>query len=88
MKNYESNKIFFLSISAAQSLSLTSVIPGVGLRKTPNSVSLLHVIIQIVIKEIDMINRHCDCEKLSFVFHILRNAIHNHECRVVISKVK
>ncbi|XP_008212651.1 rotatin isoform X1 [Nasonia vitripennis] len=73
-------------LEAAQSLSLTTVTPGVGLRKTPNSVSLIHVIVQLVSKEIEMNNCKCDCQKLNFAFHILRNAIRNHECRVVISK--
>lgn len=76
-----------LLVSASKSLSLTTVTPGVGLKKTPNSISLIHVIVQLVTKEIDMINRQCDCTKLNYAFYVLRNAIHNHECRVVISKV-
>lgn len=76
-----------LLIAASHSLCLTTVTPGVGLRKTPNSVSLIHVIMQLVAKEIDTITRTSDCQKLNFAFQILRNAIHSHECRVVISKV-
>ncbi|XP_058799120.1 rotatin isoform X2 [Phymastichus coffea] len=73
-------------VEASHSLCLTTVTPGVGLRKTPNSLSLIHVIMQMVAKELDVINRNSDCQKLNFAFQILRNAIHSHECRVVISK--
>ncbi|XP_014215575.1 rotatin [Copidosoma floridanum] len=73
-------------LEASQSLPLTTVTPGVGLRKTPNSISLVHVIVQMVIKEIDSIGRNFNSQKLSLALQVLRNAIHNHDCRVVISK--
>ena len=78
-----SNLIFL----AAQSLTLTTILPGTGLRKTPNTLALIHVIIQLVCKEIDKAGQFFDNHKLHFAFHVLRNAIHVHECRVSISKV-
>ncbi|KAK1119474.1 hypothetical protein K0M31_013302 [Melipona bicolor] len=72
--------------TAAQSLTLTTILPGTGLRKTPNTLALIHVIIQLVCKEIDKAGQFFDNHKLHFAFHILRNAIHVHECRVSISK--
>ncbi|KAL7292988.1 hypothetical protein TKK_0013438 [Trichogramma kaykai] len=71
---------------AAHSLTLTTVTPGVGLRKTPNSVSLVHVIVQLIVKEIETIGRNNHGQKLRYALTVLRNAIHNHECRVVLSK--
>ncbi|CAK9800001.1 RTTN [Anthophora quadrimaculata] len=71
---------------AAQSLTLTTILPGTGLRKTPNTLSLIHIIIQLVCKEIDKAGQLFDHQKLHFAFHILRNAVHVHECRVLISK--
>ncbi|KAF3426006.1 hypothetical protein E2986_13230 [Frieseomelitta varia] len=72
--------------TAAQSLTLTTILPGTGLRKTPNTLALIHVIIQLVCKEIDKAGQFFDNHKLHFAFHVLRNAIHVHECRVSISK--
>ncbi|XP_034182443.2 rotatin homolog anastral spindle 3 isoform X1 [Osmia lignaria lignaria] len=71
---------------AAQSLTLTTTLPGTGLRRTPNTLALIHVIIQLVCKEIDKAGQIFDNHKLHFAFHILRNAVHVHECRVSISK--
>ncbi|XP_076279078.1 rotatin homolog anastral spindle 3 isoform X3 [Lasioglossum baleicum] len=72
--------------AAAQSLTLTTILPGAGLRRTPNTLALIHVIIQLVSKEIDKAGRLFDNHKLHFAFHVLRNAVHVHECRVAISK--
>ncbi|XP_024221639.1 rotatin isoform X2 [Bombus impatiens] len=72
--------------TTAQSLTLTTILPGTGLRKTPNTLALIHVIIQLVCKEIDKAGQLFDNHKLHFAFHVLRNAIHVHECRVSISK--
>lgn len=72
---------------AAQSLTLTTTLPGTGLRKTPNTVALIHVIIHLVCKEIEKAGQLFENEKLHFAFHALRNSVHNHECRVAISKV-
>ncbi|XP_043474662.1 rotatin [Leptopilina heterotoma] len=71
---------------AAQSLPLTTTLPGTGLRKTPNTVALIHVIIHLVCKEIEKAGQLFENEKLHFAFHALRNSVHNHECRVAISK--
>ncbi|XP_032667797.1 rotatin isoform X2 [Odontomachus brunneus] len=71
---------------AAQSLTLTTILPGSGLRKTPNTLALIHVIMQVTCKEIDKADKLFDNHKLHFAFHILRNAVHVHECRVCISK--
>ncbi|KOC59425.1 Rotatin [Habropoda laboriosa] len=71
---------------AAQSLTLTTTLPGTGLRKTPNTLALIHIITQLVCKEIDKAGQLFDHQKLHFAFHILRNAVHVHECRVLISK--
>ncbi|XP_076653624.1 rotatin homolog anastral spindle 3 isoform X2 [Halictus rubicundus] len=72
--------------AAAQSLTLTTILPGAGLRRTPNTLALIHVVIQLVSKEIDKAGRLFDNHKLHFAFHVLRNAVHVHECRVAISK--
>ncbi|GAB1865817.1 Rotatin [Camponotus japonicus] len=71
---------------AAQSLTLTTILPGTGLRKTPNTLALIHVIIQVASKEIERAGQIFDNHKMHFAFHILRNAVHVHECRVCISK--
>ncbi|KAL0124951.1 hypothetical protein PUN28_006666 [Cardiocondyla obscurior] len=72
--------------AAAQSLTLTTILPGSGLRKTPNTLALIHVIIQITCKEIERAGQIFDNHKMHFTFQILRNAVHVHECRVCISK--
>ncbi|KAI4475480.1 hypothetical protein M0802_015139 [Mischocyttarus mexicanus] len=72
--------------AAAQSLTLTTVLPGAGLRKTPNTIAIIHIIIQLICKEIDKAGHLFDNNKLHFAFHVLRNAVHVHECRVSISK--
>ncbi|XP_011645189.1 LOW QUALITY PROTEIN: rotatin [Pogonomyrmex barbatus] len=71
---------------AAQSLTLTTILPGSGLRKTPNTLALIHVIVQVTGKEIERAGQIFDNHKMHFAFHILRNAVHVHECRVCISK--
>ncbi|XP_063972672.1 rotatin [Diachasmimorpha longicaudata] len=71
---------------AAQSMTLTTTLPGSGPRRTPNTVSLLNVIIHLVSQEIDKASQSFDNHRLHFAFHILRNSVHVHECRVTISK--
>lgn len=66
---------------------MTNAIHGTGLRRSPNATSLLHTIINLVCREIDKAGRKFENQKIHFAFHILRNAIHVHECRVAISKV-
>lgn len=74
-------------LSAAQSLTLTTILPGSGLRKTPNTLALIHVIVQVTCREIERAGQLFDNHKMHFAFHILRNAVHVHECRVCVSKV-
>ncbi|KAG7209111.1 hypothetical protein KM043_015257 [Ampulex compressa] len=73
---------------AAQSLTLTTILPGAGLtvRRTRNTVALIHVIVQLIIKEIERAGQIFDNQKLHFAFHVLRNVVHVYECRVSISK--
>ncbi|XP_025159510.1 rotatin [Harpegnathos saltator] len=71
---------------AAQSLTLTTILPGSGLRRTPNTLALIHVIIQVTCKEIEKAGQFFDNHKMHFAFHVLRNAVHVHECRICISK--
>lgn len=71
---------------AAQSLTLTTILPGSSLRKTPNTLALIHVVTQVTCKEIERAGQIFDNHKMHFAFHILRNAVHVHECRVCISK--
>ncbi|XP_015437120.1 PREDICTED: rotatin [Dufourea novaeangliae] len=72
--------------AAAQSLTLTTILPGAGLRKTPNTLALIHVVIQLICKEIDKAGQSFDNHKLHFAFHVLRNAVHVYECRVSMAK--
>ncbi|XP_011308952.1 rotatin [Fopius arisanus] len=71
---------------AAQSLTLTTTLPGSGPRRTPNTVSLLNVIIHLITQEVDKASQSFDNHRLHFAFHVLRNSVHVHECRVAISK--
>ncbi|XP_015116754.1 rotatin [Diachasma alloeum] len=71
---------------AAQSMTLTTTLPGTGPRRTPNTVSLLNVIIHLISREIDRASQSFDNHRLHFAFHVLRNSVHVHECRVAISK--
>ncbi|XP_043271648.1 rotatin [Venturia canescens] len=68
------------------SLTMTNAVHGTGLRRSPNATSLLHTIINLICREIDKAGRKFDNQKIHFAFHILRNAIHVHECRVAITK--
>ncbi|KAK0170662.1 hypothetical protein PV328_008487 [Microctonus aethiopoides] len=70
----------------SQSLTLTTVLPGSGPRKSPNTVSLIHVIIHLVSKEIEKAGQSFNNKRLHFAFHVLRNSVHVHECRVSIAK--
>ncbi|CAG5088137.1 Similar to RTTN: Rotatin (Homo sapiens), partial [Cotesia congregata] len=70
----------------AQSLTLTTTLPGTGPRKTPNTVSLIHIIVHLVSKEIDKAGQSYNNQRLRFSFHVLKNAVHAHDCRVSISK--
>nr|CAD7412240.1 unnamed protein product [Timema poppensis] len=73
-------------LSASHSLVLTTTIPGVGLRKTPSSVSLFHAIVSLVLREMDMVGPAHEQNVLALAFQLLRHACHSHECRLVMTK--
>nr|CAD7257485.1 unnamed protein product [Timema shepardi] len=73
-------------LSASHSLVLTTTIPGVGLRKTPSSVSLFHAVVSLVLREMDMVGPAHEQNVLALAFQLLRHACHSHECRLVMTK--
>ena len=76
-----------LMISASLTLVLTTTVPGVGLRKTPSSLSLLHAIVSLINKEMSLVNKVYESEVLDSAFQVLINVCKSQECRNVISKV-
>lgn len=79
--------IFTLDCSeACRSLPLTSSVAGSGPRKVPSNMSLLHVIISFIVKEMDQISRSHNLLALELAFDILHHCCQLLECRVVISK--
>ncbi|XP_069703739.1 rotatin isoform X2 [Periplaneta americana] len=74
------------SHSASLSLIMTTTVLGVGLRKTPSSLSLLHVLVNLVQKEMELINRVHETEVLKLTFQVLTNACHSPECRNIFAK--
>nr|CAD7446422.1 unnamed protein product [Timema bartmani] len=74
-------------LSASHSLVLTTTIPGVGLRKTPSSMSLFHAVVSLVLKEMDMVGLAHEQNVLALAFQLLRHACHSHECRLVMTKI-
>ncbi|XP_021941770.1 rotatin isoform X2 [Zootermopsis nevadensis] len=75
-----------LCLSATQSLVLTTTVVGVGLRKTPSSLSLLHEIVSLVHREMEALNCAHEARILSLSFQILTNSCQSQECRNVIAK--
>ncbi|PNF30286.1 hypothetical protein B7P43_G15292 [Cryptotermes secundus] len=73
-------------LSATQSLVLTTTVPGVGLRKTPSSLSLLHEIVSLIHREMEITNRVPESAVLSLAFQLLTNSCQSQECRNVIAK--
>nr|CAD7425701.1 unnamed protein product [Timema monikensis] len=73
-------------LSASHSLVLTTTIPGVGLRKSPSSMSLFHAVVSLVLKEMDMVGPAHEQNVLALAFQLLRHACHSHECRLVMTK--
>ncbi|XP_044731586.1 rotatin-like [Chrysoperla carnea] len=71
---------------ASQSITLTSPVAGVGPRKTPTTMSLLHCILHLIGKEMDLVSRSHDLKILTYSFHLLQNCCQAYECRVLISK--
>ncbi|XP_060527472.1 rotatin [Cylas formicarius] len=71
---------------ACRSLPLTSAVSGSGPRKIPGNPSLLHVIISLILKEMDQISKTHDLICLEKAFNILHNCSDILECRILMSK--
>ncbi|KAJ8910706.1 hypothetical protein NQ315_002033 [Exocentrus adspersus] len=69
-----------------QSLTLTSSIAGCGARKTPSSVSLLHDLITLVVKEMERVSKTHDLTVLALSLNIMCNCCKSLECRILFSK--
>ncbi|KAL1501895.1 hypothetical protein ABEB36_007134 [Hypothenemus hampei] len=69
-----------------RSLILTCPVAGTGPRKTPGNVSLLHTIVTLAQKDMDLISRSHDLQVLEFCFDILQHCTEYLECRIIISK--
>jgi len=80
---------YFLSliVAATQSLVMTTSVLGIGLRKTPSSLSLLHEIVSLIHREMEAVNRAHETGILSLSFQVLTNSCQSQECRNVIAKV-
>jgi hypothetical protein len=76
-----------LILAATQSLVLTTTVPGVGLRKTPSSASLLHEIVSLIHREMEGVNCAPEARVLSLSFQVLTNSCQSQECRNIIAKV-
>ncbi|GJQ85225.1 hypothetical protein Trydic_g13065 [Trypoxylus dichotomus] len=72
--------------AACQSLILTSPVAGTGPRKIPSNVSLLHAVITLITKEMELISRTHDLATLELNFHLLHNCCTSSECRIILSK--
>jgi hypothetical protein len=79
--------IFNFNFAATQSLVLTTTVPGVGLRKTPSSLSLLHEIVNLIHREMEVVNHAHEAGVLSLSFQVLTNSCQSQECRNIIAKV-
>ncbi|KAF2899192.1 hypothetical protein ILUMI_06979 [Ignelater luminosus] len=71
---------------ACQSLTLTSSVAGSGPRKVPSSLSLLHEIILLISKEMDLVSRTHDLTILELAFNVLQNSCAAVECRNILAK--
>lgn len=71
---------------SCHSLILTNPAAGSGPRKTPNGISLLHVIVNLLLKEMDHVSRTRDIKILRLCFSLLRNVCSSVECRNVLAK--
>lgn len=72
--------------SASHSLVLTSSVPGLGLRRTPSSQSLLHALISLFLQETELATSNHNLSVLTTVSGILCNACHVPECRTIMTK--
>lgn len=75
------------SVTTCQSLPLTSSVAGSGPRKLPSKISLLHVIINLVDKEMDQVSKTHNLSILELCFVILNNCCSVLDCRILICKV-
>ncbi|XP_044270755.1 rotatin isoform X2 [Tribolium madens] len=73
-------------VTACQSLPLTSSVAGTGPRKIPTKISLLHVIISLIDKEMEQVSRTHNLSVLELCFVILKNCCSVLECRILICK--
>ncbi|KAK4876162.1 hypothetical protein RN001_012584 [Aquatica leii] len=71
---------------AAQCLPLTSAIAGTGPRKVLSNLSLLHEIVILISKEMDLISSSHDLTILELLFGVLHNSCSAIECRNVLMK--
>ncbi|XP_044758408.1 rotatin [Coccinella septempunctata] len=71
---------------ACQTLPYTSSVAGTGPRKNTSSVSLLHVIVSVVLGEMDMLSKTHEILPLRLCFNILQNCCPVLECRICITK--
>lgn len=65
---------------------LTSTVHGVGLRKSPSSMSLLHTVVNLVLQEMSLTPQSSNLILLKFALHLLKNACQSQECRTAIIK--
>ncbi|XP_049956873.1 rotatin [Schistocerca serialis cubense] len=73
-------------VSACRSLILTSTVHGVGLRKSPSSMSLLHTVVNLVLQEMSLTPQSSNLLLLKFALHLLKNACQSQECRTAMIK--
>ncbi|XP_031350383.1 rotatin isoform X3 [Photinus pyralis] len=71
---------------ACQSMTLTSAVAGTGPRKVPSAVSLLHELVNLVDREMDLVSRTHELGIFELVFHLLQNACSVLECRHILIK--
>lgn len=61
--------------------------PGLGLRRSPSSQSLLHALIALVLQETEAANGSHDLTVLTIASSVLGNSCSVPECRTAITKV-
>ncbi|KAJ8960099.1 hypothetical protein NQ317_012331 [Molorchus minor] len=73
-------------VIACQSLTLTSPVAGSGPRKTLSNVSLLHTLVNLIVKEMEQVSKTHNMNVLEVSFNILHNSCDSLECRILLSK--
>lgn len=71
---------------ASHSLVLTTSVPGLGLRRTPSSQSLLHSLVALVLQETEAATGGHDLTVLNIACSVLSNTCHVPECRTALTK--